>query len=158
MSDYYQRGNVVHLDGTRVFHNQEDVAAEDRVAAELQARWRCTMHRFGALCAIDWYARRDERMVGLLEVKCRPHASDHYPTVFLNVRKWFALTLGSNGLGVPAIFVVRFTDALMWTRVADIDAWRHRIGGCSRIVKARSDIEPVIDVPVSILQELREAS
>jgi hypothetical protein len=95
-------------------------------------------------------------MVGVLELKSRTHASDRYPTVFLNVRKWLALNLAAVGLGVPALFVVRFTDDVRWVRIGAV-AGAVRIAGCRSIVKATSDIEPVIQVPVPDMQALASA-
>jgi hypothetical protein len=153
---YYERQNVVHLDGTRVFHKPEDDRAEHEVAAVLGAAWQCELRQFGALSPIDWYATRLGRMTGVLELKSRSHAFGTYPTVFLNVRKWLALQLASAGLGVPAIFVVKFTDGIAWAPLVTIDASAMRIGGCRELVKSRSDIEPVIDVPITILRTLRK--
>lgn len=151
---YYERGAGVNVDGTPIFKAPEDERSEREVADVLERVWRCELRPFGKLSAIDWFAVRDERMVGLLELKSRSHPQDRYDTVFLNVRKWLALTLGEAGLGTPSIFVVRFTDALKSIRVSKIDATRHRIGGTSRIVKARSDIEPVIEVPVKDMSDV----
>lgn len=149
MTNYFNRENVIHLDGTRIFHTKEDVHDETEVSEALQQVWQCQLWRFGALSPIDWYATRLERVVGLLELKKRSHASGHYPTVFLNVRKWLALNMATVGLGVPSIFVVRFTDRLSWVPLNEIDASQVRLGGGIRRANARTDIEPVIEVPVS---------
>jgi hypothetical protein len=154
VTDYYERRTARHLDGSPIFRTAEDERAEEDAARRLEAAWGCTLQRFGKLSPVDWFAVRDERMVGVLELKSRGHTSDTYPTVFLNVRKWLALLLAAHGLGVPAIFVAQFPDCLTWVPVAEIDARRHRIAGCRRIVKARSDVEPVIDVPVSQLRRI----
>jgi|SRR5215472_2472305 len=152
---YYDRTNVVHLDGTRVFHKPEDSLAEREVAAVLEVAWKCQLRQFGALSALDWYALRFARMIGILELKSRTHALGDYPTVFLNVRKWLALQLASVGLGVPAIFVVKFTDWVAWAPLVEIDATAVRVGGCRTLVKSRSDIEPVIEVPITLLRPLK---
>jgi hypothetical protein len=152
---YYKRENVVHLDGTRIFHKPEDERAEYDVANILAVAWKCELHQFGALCAVDWYATRFNRMIGVLELKSRAHPFGTYSTIFLNVRKWLALQLASVGLGVPAIFVVKFTDRIVWTSIAAIDARAMRIGGCRELVKSRSDIEPVIDVPIMLLRKVQ---
>jgi hypothetical protein len=151
---YYERINVEHLDGSRIFHAPEDVRAEEEVAKIVASAWQCALYRFGALCPIDWYAVRFERMVAVLELKTRSHTVGTYPTVFLNVRKWLALQMASAGLGVPAIFVVKFIDRVLWVPVTQVDASNFRIGGCGQFVKARSDIEPVIEVDVAILKPL----
>ncbi|GJF06718.1 hypothetical protein [Pseudonocardia sp. D17] len=152
--DYYARTSATHLDGTPMFATAEDTRNEDQVAALVERAWRCRLHRFGTLAAVDWFATRDGRPVGVLELKSRTHPSGQYPTVFLNVRKWLALHLAAAGMGVPALFVVRFTDAIRWITLADVAAGAVRIGGTRRPVKSRSDVEPVIDVPVASMTVL----
>jgi hypothetical protein len=149
---YYQRDNIVHLDGTHIFQTDEDRTNEGQIAAVLGKKWNCEFHRFGALAPVDWYAIRHSRIVGISELKSRTHSSLQYPTVFLNVRKWLALQLASIGMGVPGLFVVRFTDAIAWIAIADIDPRRMIVGGCSRVVKAASDVEPVIEVPIATMR------
>lgn len=141
------REKIVHLDGSHVFQNDDDRAAEESVAAIVSRAWRCEIHHFGALSPIDWYATRYGRIVGLLELKSRSHDIAKYPTVFFTARKWLALQLGVVGFAVPGIFVVRFTDALMWVPLAVIDARSLRLSGSP----AR---EPIIDVPTSSLRTL----
>jgi hypothetical protein len=137
-ASYYSRENVVHIDGTRVFQNAEDRAGEDTVAAVLARAWNCEVRHFGALSPVDWYAVRAERVVAIMELKSRSHDLAKYSSVFLNVRKWLALTMASVGMGVPAIFVVRFTDALTFAPLSDIDPRAVRIAGCARRVKSDS--------------------
>ena len=151
---YYDRSAITHVDGTQVFANAEDRAAEKQVAETIMEIWRCELCQFGALCPVDWYAKRAGRVVGVVELKSRTHAWDAYPTVYLNVRKWLALILAQVGMGVPAVFVVQFTDGIFWCPVRHIDASRMKIGGCTRTVKSANDIEPVIEVPVSLLRPI----
>lgn len=151
---YHQRKAATHLDGSPVFQTQGDRKNERDVAAALEAHWKCAIRGFGMLSPVDWYAERDGRLVGLLELKSRPHPHDKYPTVFLNIRKWLALKLGSIGMGCPSLFVVRFADGIWWIKVDVIDARNCRIGGCARVVKSHSDIEPIIEVPVDTMNKL----
>lgn len=151
---YYARESSTHLDGSPIFTTTSDVTSENEISALLEREWGCEMRRFGLLAPLDWYSTRAGRLVGVLELKTRSHPFAQFPTVFLNVRKWLALTLASTGLGVPALFVVRWADSLGWCSVADVDARVHRIGGCSRRVKSDSDIEPVIEVPVELFRKI----
>lgn len=152
---YYDRtATRVYLDGTTMFQTEADRAAEKEVAAEIERRWNCKLHHFGAFAPIDWYATRFSRLVGLLELKNRSHASNTHATVWLNLRKWLALQLGTVGTGVPSLFVVKFMDGVRWIPIRKVDAGIIRIAGCKRIVKADNDIEPVIDVPVDSMREL----
>jgi hypothetical protein len=154
---YYERENIVHIDGTYIFRTEEDRGVEQEVARRISEAWRCELREFGALSPIDWYAVRLGRMIGVLELKARTHQFRTYETVFLNVRKWLALSLASVGLGLPAIFVVKFSDDLRWIGINDVDATQFRIAGCARLVKAKSDIEPVIEVPVLALRPFGDA-
>jgi hypothetical protein len=152
---YYDRSVGTHLDGSPIFKTEIDERNENEVSAAIAAAWRCNVRSFGRLSPIDWYAERDGRLVGVLELKSRSHPSSKHPTVFLNVRKWLTLAMASMGLGVPAIFVVRFEDQTLWVPLSKVDASSVRMGGCSRIVKSRSDVEPVIEIPVKDMTLLR---
>lgn len=151
---YYDRSTTLNLDGTPIFKTPEDEEHESAVAAKVETAWSCRLHSFGKLCPIDWWAERDGRMVGLLELKSRTHSSDTYPTVFLNVRKWLALTLAEVGLGVPAIFAVEFTDRLCYIPLSEVDGTQIAIGGTKHLVKSRSDIEPVVLVPIASMRDV----
>lgn len=152
MSEYRDRTGSTHLDGTPIFATVGDTRNEDEVASILSAEWKCEVNRFGMLAPVDWYSTRHGRLVGILELKSRAHDYGKFPTVFLNVRKWLALVLASQGLGVPAIFVVRFTDTLCWCPVQEINPGINKIGGCGARMKSSSDVEPVIEVPVGLLR------
>lgn len=142
-----------HTDGTRILYAVTDTTAEEATRQQLETAWRCTLHPFGPLCAIDWYATRHGRLAAVLELKIRSHTRVTYPTLYLSVRKWLALTLASNGLGCPAFFVARFLDGIGYVRIGDVDASRHVIGGRER-QRTAYDTEPLIEVPVSQLSWL----
>jgi hypothetical protein len=149
---YYARKSGTASDGTPTFATASDTANEDTARAKLEAAWGCELRRFGHLAPIDWFAVKHGRLTGLVELKTRTHAVGRFPTVFLNLRKWLALTLGQAGTGARALFAVQWTDSLRWVPVAQIDASAIAIGGTMQIVKAASDIEPVIHVPVETMR------
>lgn len=153
-SSYYNRNAATFVDGSPIFKTEDDERSEGEIGKVIEKVWSCECRSFGKLSPVDWFFVRTGRLIGVGELKTRTHASDKYPTVFLNVRKWLALSLAANGLGVPAVFVVRFTDVVRWIGVADIDASVARMGGCTKIVKSRNDIEPVIEVPVTAMKVL----
>lgn len=151
---YATRVPTRNTDGSPLFAMGLDRANEEATAALVASRWNCEIHPFGRLSPVDFYALRDGRLVGVLELKSRTHDSGKFATVFLNVRKWLALVLAENGLGCPAIFVVKFTDTVKFIPVNEVDASRVRIGGTAQIVKSESDIEPVIEVEIGRMQKL----
>ena len=153
-TSYYARGSHYSATGEPMFSSPEDQANQRRVAAALEEAWACNLHEFGRLMAIDYYAERDGRLVGLVETKTRSHASTQYPDVFLNARKWMALALGEAGMGVPAIYAVEFTDGVRYIRAHEAAGSPIEIAGCSRRVKSHTDIEPVFRVPVERMTAL----
>lgn len=131
-----------------------DTDAENAVAAKLEAAWGCKLHRFAALHPIDFYAVKHDRMVAVVEIKSRKHASGTFPDVFLSVRKWTRLYEAAWMLDIRAFFVVQFTDGIRRIEVTDIDASKHKIGGCNK-VRSVSSQEPVILVDVKDMKEVK---
>jgi hypothetical protein len=154
---YYDRESAQHIDGSLIFKTREDRESEAFVAREISEAWKCELLSFGDLCPIDWYAVRDGRFVGVIELKTRSHARNRYPTTFLNMRKWLALTMAEQWTGAPAILAVRFTDGVYWAPISRLKApLTVRVGGCTHIVKSRSDVEPQVEVPIEALRPLRK--
>lgn len=154
-TSYYDRKPTL-ADGQSAFANSRDHANEEHVRAIIEAAWKVKMHRYGAhFAAIDWYCVRAGNIVAHIELKSRSHDSGRYETVFLNVRKWMSLTMAWLHMDVPSYFIVKFTDEIRWIDVSQIDARKVRLGGCNRIVKAKSDVEPVIEVPVGQMNTLK---
>ena len=153
--DYYERASHANSDGTPLFAGNKDKQYEDETAEIIEQAWRCQIHKFGQLAPIDYYAIRDGRMVGLLELKSRSHAHGKYPTVFLNVRKWLALVMGAAGMAVPAMFIVRFTNGLYYIPVAEVDATKIIIGGPRRSSRATVTSSPLLRYQYLISKRFR---
>lgn len=150
---YRDRKSIRHLDGTTIFKNGEDERNEREVAKLIESAWKCNLHSWGTLTPVDWWAERDGRIVGYLELKARCHESNKYPTVFLNLRKWLSLLLLQQ-TGHPSFFVVRFLDGVYWISINQVDPLKVKIGGCKRIVESRNDVEPMIEIPISSMKKL----
>ena len=59
-------------------------------------------------------------------------------------------------MGVPALYVVGFTDSLLYIAWSDIDGNAMSIAGCAGVVKSQSDVEPVIEVPIASMRPVGE--
>lgn len=155
MKRYTDRAISLNSDGTPLSALERDKDREEKTRIEVEAAWSCQLHSFGPLCPIDWWAEKDGRMVGVLELKSRNHEIDKYPTVILNVRKWIALSMASLGLAVPAIAAFRFMDdSVRWIKLTKVDASRHRIMTSGQRWQTENDREPVIDIPLDDLRAL----
>lgn len=125
-----------------------DVDNETAAAARLEAAWGVTLHRYPRLNAVDWYAERDDRLVGHVEIKVRTCTATTYPTVYLSLRKYLSLLTLEQATGARSAFVAGFAcGTLLWTPITEVDArdvvmaGRHDRGYAS-------DREPMILVPI----------
>lgn len=138
------------------FSTPDDRAAERAVCAAVGHAFGCEVHSFGDLAPVDAYACRDGQLVGMLEIKRRTHAYGTYPTVYLSTRKYLGLYLASIGFGVPALYVIAWTDRTGWVNIVHVDGRAHRMGGRVPRIGAANDIEPVIEVPIAAFHRLDE--
>lgn len=128
--------------------SKRDCALEKAVMSALSFAWNMKMGSFGRFAPLDFYAFRNDRLVGLMELKTHPYDIGKYPTTQLNLRKWGWLRLYKD-LGVKVLYLKMFGKDLYYIDVDDIkvdDAIR--MGGCHKYVKSVTDIEPVINIPV----------
>lgn len=140
-----------------VYFSGKDKENEERALRVLKKKWNCEFHSFGFLFPIDYYALRNGALVGVIEIKTRNKSSLEYPYVFLALRKWISLGLVQNGLGVPAIFVVQFTDRIMFIPFDKIDAKKFEVGGRKdRNGGGGNDLEPLIKVDVAEMRDIGE--
>jgi hypothetical protein len=152
---YYARNISTNSDGTPTFETRLDDINERRVKGRLEDAWQCTLHRYPRLHAVDWYAERDQRVVGHVEIKTRSHDAGTFPTVYLNFRKYATLTLLELATGVPSTFVAAYTcGTVKWVRLADVAADVLTIAGTHKLVKSSSDREPMINVPLNLMKDL----
>lgn len=142
---------------TIVRENEATEAAEREVMTRLERAWGCSLHKFaGRWTPIDCYAVNQDTMVALVEIKSRPAYRD---MVFLNVRKWTALSMAELGLGVPAYFAYLMGGLggqLFYIPIKRIDPRRVRMGG-TNIVTRSTDWEPCIEVFTQEMTEVPHA-
>lgn len=125
-----------------------DVDNETAAAARLEATWGVTLHRYPRLHAVDWYAERDDRLVGHVEIKVRTCTATTYPTVYLSLRKYSSLLMLEQATGARSAFVAGFAcGTLLWTPITDVDARDVVIAGRTDRGLG-SDREPMILVPI----------
>jgi hypothetical protein len=139
---------------SKVLTRPSDTKNENDVARTIEKAWGCSVDRSGYFDAWDFYGYKDRRLVFIAELKVRTNASSTYPTVFLSVHKWSRLVAAAAGLGVQGLFIVKFSDKLMYARVRDIDARNHTIAGRTDRPGVANDQEPIIEVPVNEMKQI----
>jgi hypothetical protein len=129
------------------------LAAEQEIATLIELAWGATAHRYAQFDSIDWWIEKDKRCVAYVEMKDRSHPFGKYPTTFLALRKWLALTLAAL-TGPKSLFVVRFTDGIYWVNVHKVDPTALIVNGRTDRIGNPNDIEPLIEVPNEIMEKV----
>lgn len=130
----------------KVYQQAEDKAREREIAQRVADAWHCEAVEFPALSPIDWYMKRENKLVGLIEIKTHRNRIAEYRTVLLDVLKTMHLMYAALAFNVKAVFVVQFTDGLYYVDVA-------RLCGLPTAVRGRTDrgdrfdVHPCIEIP-----------
>jgi len=151
---YLDAAPGIHTDGTYVRTTEAAQNAEDGVCRAIERITGATVHHFGSLAPVDAYASKDGRVVAWFEIKVRSHESTRYKHVFLSARKWWHLLTADALQGVPAYFVVRFTDSIRYIRVTNVDPENMKVVKANRAYQSRNDREVVMLVPVEKMRRL----
>lgn len=127
-----------------IYERQGDREAERTVADAIRRSWRCSLEPTPTLAPVDFLARRDGKLVGLIEVKVRKNKIGAYQTYMIAASKLTTMLQLENMMGVPAILAVGWSDAIGWASprsVADLT-----VGGRSDR-NDRRDQELVAHIP-----------
>lgn len=144
------------MSGGGLFISPEDRNGQIEIARKIEKAWGVRVVLFGDATAVDGVVigRRGE-MVAAVEMKRRTHATTDYPTVFLSFRKWCMLTMAAVAFGVRPLYVVQFTDKLMAVNAAKVSGLPLNMAG-RQDRGVQNDMEPIVEVPLSMMVEVRE--
>lgn len=136
-----------------IYQTPDDKVDERRIAQQLAQRWRCEAIEFPELSPIDFYFRRGPKLCALAEIKRKRRTFAQYPTLFLDVLKFWSLLSAAIAFGAPGLFVVECTDGLY---VAHVSAC---IGLTVSVVGRRDrenpqDVRPTIAVPLKLFKPI----
>lgn len=139
---------------SKLYHDPADKAAERTIAAQLARKWHCEISEFPALSPIDWFLHRGPKLCALAEVKQKRRAFEQYPSVHLDVLKYWPLLSGGVAFGVPSFYVVQCTDGLYCAQVQAL------VGFPVSVIGRRDrldplDVEPCIAIPLRMFKAIR---
>ena len=136
---------VTHLDHER----------ERQVQRRLALSWDCVVLRYedDDFAPFDFTFMRHDKPMAVGELKARSHKYGDYPTVYLSERKYKALMLAHDG-GLVPLFIVQYLDRLMYIDVSTLTDTSTTLAGRTDRTNATNDIEPMIEVPITLLQEV----
>lgn len=134
----------------RTFERDVDRDAQEKTRRCLAGLWGCTIFDRGAFAEVDWVFYKGSALRAFGEFKRRRVTRDTYPSVILCERKHAALGALAERYNVPALYVVRFDDALGYVDASDaaVGALPPVMGGRPIRAGAAHDLEPVRMVPM----------
>lgn len=95
-----------------LYESEKDRENEERVAKFLSAKFNCTYFKLPIAYKADYAFLRDDKVVGLVEVRCRNVKFETYDTIMLSVHKRMDCLALAQSLDVPVIFAVQYEDGL----------------------------------------------
>lgn len=144
-----------------LYESDSDKQRESRFIADIQSRFKCTLHKLSITWQVDCLVSRGGRGIGFAEIKCRTHRSDEYPTLIMSDHKIrYAFRLGrrfyvdgrSPAEGFPLLIFVRWKDRDGWARLSkaktNLDELESR-PLCAKNHADPRDTERVVYLPMS---------
>ena len=141
----------------KIFETAQDLDAESEVASILEREWNCTARKLPTSYRADFMFETKSGAVAWVEIKNRNFHWGKFPTIILSMGKCLAMRSLSETSGLPAILAVSTLDHIHWARI-DNRQWVPRWGG--RVCQTRdpADIEPVIEIPLEMFQQVHFSS
>ena len=139
------------------FETEDDLKREAFVADQLMRVSGIRLDKMPDSYGPDYFHPRR-----IVEVKCRKHAHDKFPTLILALRKWQAGIYRAHLMHPKTLFVVAagFTDGIWTISVAhkELSDYEIAMGGRTKQTRDAADIEPVVHIPVEDMTKLTEKS
>ena len=143
-----------------LYETSADLAREKKVADKLAELWQWDMRKLPISYKADYLATgqhpfRTNQSVGRawVEVRCRNHTHDTYPSVFISVQKVSYVAELMRVTDLPFYFVVEWQDMVGVAELKppfEVD-WTGR-----NDMRDSADVEPIVHVPLSEFDMLWE--
>ena len=130
---------------------------EGKIAEKVAAAWKCEAHRMGPYSPFDIYFIRDTRLCAFAEIRSRiDRELRTFPTVLIDLDKWFPLMQSEIYLKVPAFYIIAYSDGIFFLRLAEVDVSRYPITfkGRKDRPQAKNDLSPVIEIPSGLFKPI----
>jgi len=102
--------------------NRQDIANEQGVADFLEKKWRCKIEKTATFIAYDRVILDEkDNCKALLEIKCRTFEKDRFPDAVFNADKYGKLLQLRGTLGIPVLYVCRWTDQMGVAKVGEFE-------------------------------------
>lgn len=136
----------------KLWETEDDLRRESDVVAFYAKIKGCEYEKLPIAYKADYAFLRDGEVVALVEIRCRNVTHNEYPTIMLSLLKWHDMNALAKSMGVPAMFVVRYTDGI-YSLPLRLVPDEFGMGGRALMRDAR-DREPVVHYNVDRMTRL----
>ena len=133
------------------YESQSDLDGELRIVERIKKKWNCGAVKMPHEYYTDFFLTEagDSKRVmakAMCEIRCRSHRFGVFDSVFISLNKARNLLEMSEFTGLPALFVVQWTDKCGYIKLAS-PLPEITIGGRNNM-RDKYDTEPVVNLPV----------
>jgi hypothetical protein len=131
---------------------KSDKAVEKKVAEYISEKWKCDYSSMGPYSPYDICFTRNGVLEAIAEIKDRTNRDCcTFPTVCLNLDKWFSLIKCEMFLGRPAFYIVQFRDGIYFLRIGKLQISSFKISYKGRVDRgAKNDQRLAVDIPSNL--------
>lgn len=147
-----------------IYENDKTLAAEDEFRIDLCSAWGLALVKNPRSFGVDWSVCDGNRIIGLVEAKCRRYNVDSFSDYLISADKLMRAVERSEFYKVPFVLVVRWQGTadnpkpgdrmvtLRWTDIGDLNL---EMGG--RVDRNDpADQEPCAMIPSKMFTEISE--
>lgn len=138
----------------RRYETEQDRARQRQAIAALCNSFGCDAKASPDLCAWDYEAFREGKMVGLVEVKCRLCKAEQYPTYMISLRKMHDLRKAGEQRGIPVVLLVAWADCIGFVGVETAIGAGLVAHGGRKDRSDPADLEPMLHIPIRLFNPL----
>ena len=137
---------------------KSDQETERKVAEHMSVVWKCDYSSMGPYSPYDICFTRKGVLSAIAEIKDRTNRErDTYPTVCLNLDKWFTLIQCELFLGKPAFYIVQFKDGIYFLRIGEVEINQYKISYKGRVDRGeKNDQRLAVDIPSELFKAVKE--
>jgi hypothetical protein len=138
------------------FETLGDIDNQESIAEFVSSTWGCNFSRMGEYSPFDFYFHKNKLLKALVEIKVRKRKLESFPTVFLNLDKFFTLFFSELSIGIAGLFIVKCDDGIFYVRVGNLP-----VRDYGYFIKGRedrggfNDIRPVVEIPIKYFKIVR---
>lgn len=142
--------------GRKMYESKKDLSNESDIAERLSHYFKAAFDKMPLSYGLDFMVTKNDKVIGVCEVKRRHMAHDKYPSFMISLLKF------NKGLdfhyrnGIRFSLAIQFDDGVYRYvyKEGDMDKIKIEFSGRTTQTRDSADLEPVVQIPVSMFQKV----